>query len=63
MFKTASGEELMFATSKVIDFDGAKQNLCMNYEEQEDKKFPPGTYLFELYIDGILSGAGSYVLR
>lgn len=62
-FKTAGGEEQMYATSMNIDFTGAKQSLCMNYEEQEDKKFPAGTYMFEIYIDGNLSGAGSYVLR
>ena len=62
-FKTASGEEAMFASSTVIDFAGEKQNLCMNYEEQEEKMFPPGTYMIEIYIDGNLSGATSYVLR
>jgi hypothetical protein len=62
-FKTSNGDEVMYATSKVIDFTGAKQNVCMNYEEQEDKKFPPGTYMVEVYIDGNLSGAGSYLLR
>jgi hypothetical protein len=35
----------------------------MNYEEQEDKMFPPGTYMIEVYIDGVLSGAGSATLR
>lgn len=62
-FKVASGEEVLYASSTVIDFDGAKQSLCMNYEEQEDKMFPPGTYLIEIYVGGNLSGAGSYVLR
>ena len=62
-FTTATGEEIMYAASVNITFDGAKQNLCMNYEEQEDKKFAPGTYMIEVYIDGNLSGAGSYVLR
>jgi hypothetical protein len=62
-FKTSSGEEVMYASTKTIDFTGTKQNVCMSYEEQEDKQFPPGTYLIEVYIDGNLSGAGSYVLR
>jgi len=62
-FNTSSGEEVMYATSATINYTGAKQNLCMNYEEQEDKKFAPGTYMIEVYIDGNLSGAGSYVLR
>lgn len=62
-FKTSSGEEVMYASTKNVNFTGAKQNVCMNYEEQEDKKFPPGTYLIEVYVEGNLSGAGSYVLR
>ncbi len=62
-FNTASGEEVMYASSATIDYQGAKVSQCLNYEEQEDKKFAPGTYLIEIYIDGNLSGAGSYVLR
>lgn len=62
-FRTSSGEETMYASSKVIDFDGAKQNMCLNFEEQEEKMFPAGTYLIEIYVDGDLSGAASYVLR
>jgi hypothetical protein len=62
-FKTSAGEETMYATSTVIDFDGSKQSLCMNYEEQADKMFPAGKYLIELYIDGNLSGASTYELK
>ena len=62
-FRTSSGEEVMYASSTTINFTGAKQNVCMNYEEQDDKQFPPGTYLIEVYVDGSLSGAGSCVLR
>lgn len=63
VFKTSSGEEVMYASMMTVDFTGEKKNVCLNYEEQEDKKFPPGTYLIEVYIEGNLSGAGSYVLR
>lgn len=62
-FKTSAGEEIMYAATTTINYTGAKQNVCMNYEEQQDKMFPPGTYLIEVYIDGNLSGAGSYTLR
>jgi hypothetical protein len=62
-FKTASGEEVMYASMATINYTGAKQNVCMDYEEQQDKMFPPGTYMLEVYIDGNLSGAGSAVLR
>lgn len=62
-FKTASGEEVMYAASTTINYTGAKQNVCLNYEEKEDKMFQPGTYLIEVYVDGILSGASSYALK
>ena len=62
-FKTASGEEVMYAATSTLTYTGVKQNVCMNYEEQEDKMFPPGTYMLEVYIDGNLSGAGTCVLR
>lgn len=62
-FKTSTGEEVMYAATTTINFTGAKQNVCLSYEEQKDKMFPAGTYLIEVYVDGVLSGAGSYTLR
>ena len=62
-FKTASGEEMMFAASSTVNYTGARQNVCLNYEEQADKLFPVGTYLIEIYIDGNLSGSASYALK
>jgi hypothetical protein len=62
-FRTSSGEEVLYAASTTINFTGAKQNTCLSYEEQEDKKFPAGTYLIEVYVDGEVAGAGSYVMR
>ena len=62
-FKTAAGEEMMYASSATINYTGAKQNVCLSYEEKEDKMFPPGTYLIEIYIEGNLAGATSYILK
>ena len=62
-FKTASGEEVMYAATTTINYTGAKQNVCLSFEEKEDKLFPPGTYLIEVYVDGTLSGANSYALK
>ena len=61
--KLASGEEVLYTTSTTITYTGAKQNVCVSYEEQKDKMFPSGTYLIEAYIDGNLAGASSYVLK
>jgi len=62
-FKTAGGEEVMYAATTTINYTGDKQNVCLSYEEKEDKMFPAGTYLIEIYIDGNLSGASSYVMK
>lgn len=62
-FNTSSGEEVLYTATTTIDYTGAKANVCLSHEEKEDKKFSPGTYLIEVYIDGVLSGAGSAVLK
>ena len=62
-FKNANGEEVLYTASQSLSYTGAKQNICIPYEEQKDKMFPAGTYLIEAYIDGNLAGASSYVLK
>ena len=46
-----------------ITYTGTKQNVCLNYEEQQDKMFPVGNYLVEIYIDGNLCGSTTYSLK
>jgi hypothetical protein len=62
-FKTSSGEEMMFASNSTVSYAGARQNVCLNYEEQQDKMFPAGNYLIEVYIDGNLSGSTTFALK
>ncbi len=62
-FKMAnSGEEVQFTSSIKMTYDASKQDLCLHWEEA-DRVFSPGTYVIEIYIDGNLSGATSYVLK
>jgi len=62
-FKMAnSGEEVQFTSSAKLNYNNVKEDLCINWEEQE-RIFSPGTYVIELYLDGNLSGATSYVLK
>ncbi len=62
-FKMAnSGEEVDFTSNVKMNYDNGKQDICLNWEEQE-RIFAPGTYVIELYMDGNLSGATSYVLK
>ena len=61
-FKMASGEEVMCTVVSSLRYENATVDNCLSYEEN-DRIFTPGTYLIEVYIDGNLSGATSYVLR
>jgi DNA repair ATPase RecN len=62
-FKMAnSGEEVQYTATNKMTYDNNKQDQCLKWEEQE-RVFAPGTYVIELYIDGNLSGASSYVLK
>ena len=62
-FKTSTGEEIMYTATSNISYTGVKQNICLNYEEQEDKKFPVGQYLIEAYVDGLKVGSTNFTLR
>lgn len=61
-FKNSSGEEVMYSSSKVIDYEKERIDLCITYEEDE-RVLTPGTYLFEIYVDKQLSSVSSYLLR
>ncbi len=61
-FKGPSGEQVMYSASELIDYEKKKLDLCMTYEEDE-RVLAPGTYLFEIYVDGQLSSVSSYLLR
>ncbi len=57
-----SGDEVQYTSSNKMNYDSNKQDQCLVWEEQE-RIFAPGTYVIEVYIDGNLSGATSYVLK
>jgi hypothetical protein len=57
-----SGEEMLYSASKISNYNNDRVDLCMDFE-QEERNLVPGNYIIEVYIDGTLSGAGSYVLR
>ena len=55
-------EEIMYTSNKKIDYKNEKQQLCMDYEEQ-DRIITAGTYLIEIYVDGNLSTTTNFILR
>jgi len=60
--QNGSNEELLYSLSQTIEYTNAKQDLCLNWEEQ-DRVFAAGTYMIEIYIDGNLSSVSSTTLR
>jgi predicted nuclease with TOPRIM domain len=58
-----TNEELLYTARKEIDYRYANQEVCLFYEEEEDKTFVPGQYVAEVYVDGYLSGKGVFTLR
>lgn len=60
--KAGSTEDVLITNSKTIDYNNAKTDLCLDWEEQ-DRVFTAGTYMMEVYVDGNLSGTTSVKLQ
>lgn len=57
-----TGEELVATASLKMDYNGNKQNVCLNYEN--DKRIlTSGTYTFMVYVDGLLIAETAYMLK
>ncbi len=61
-FKTAEGETIDATASQKINYNGEKQNICLNYENDE-RILESGTYTIEVYIENTLVHSSSYFLR
>jgi hypothetical protein len=57
-----SNEEVQYTSTTKMKYDNTRQDICLNWEEKE-RVFAPGTYVIEVYMDGNLSAATSYVLK
>jgi hypothetical protein len=60
--KVDTNEDLLFTTSKTIEYKNEKESICIDWTE-EDRVFTSGTYMIEIYIDGYLSAVNSMTLR
>jgi hypothetical protein len=60
--KTADGETVDATASQKISYTGEKQNICLNYENDE-RILEGGTYTIEVFIENTLVHSSSYVLR
>jgi DNA repair exonuclease SbcCD ATPase subunit len=55
-------EEVQYTSTTTMNYNNERQDLCLNWEEAE-RVYAPGTYVIEIYVDGSLSAATSYVLK
>lgn len=60
--EAGTGAEIMATASQKVDYTGAKQNLCIGYENDQ-RILTSGTYSCLVYIDGILVGETAYILK
>jgi DNA repair exonuclease SbcCD ATPase subunit len=60
--KTVEGEAVDATASQKINYNGEKQNICLNYENDE-RILESGTYTIEVFIENTLVHSSSYVLR
>lgn len=61
-FKNKKGKEIAFTSSDIIDYKGEDTEMCLSFEDDK-ANLSPGTYLFEVYVEGELSSVSSYLLR
>lgn len=59
---TDSKEEIAATASYKINYSGQKQDVKVNYENEE-RILEPGNYNIDVYIDGTLVNTSTYILR
>jgi hypothetical protein len=60
--KPGTEEELLYTSSRLIEYKNEKLTVCLAWEDL-NAKLPSGTYLMEIYVDGMFSGASSVNLQ
>lgn len=56
--------ELQYTVKKDFSYQGKDVSLCVQWEKPEDlRKFLPGTYQVEIYVNGHFAGKGDFTLR
>ena len=59
---SGTGEDMMYSNTKLLSYNNEKTDMCMSFE-QTDRNLTAGNYNAEVYIDGVLSGITSFILR
>jgi hypothetical protein len=57
-----TGLESPFTAEKTINFANEKQDICMEHV-QDDRNMESGTYIIQVYLDGVLTSNTFYNLR
>lgn len=58
----AGGQEVETSVSRTVDYQGENVDLCIFYEKQVDR-LSSGTYIVEIYTEGVLIGKSSFALK
>jgi vacuolar-type H+-ATPase subunit I/STV1 len=61
-FTNAAGEEVNATASYKINFTGEKQDVCLNYDNDE-RLLVSGNYVIEIYMENTLVSSSNYSLR
>lgn len=59
---SVSGQDIETSVSRSVDYQGNNVDLCIFYEKQVDQ-LADGTYIVEIYSEGILVGKSSFALK
>lgn len=58
----ASGEVVQYTSMETITYTNSRQDLCLNWADNE-RNYPAGTYVIEIYVDGTLSASSTHTLK
>lgn len=61
-FQTAAGQKTYSAKTSV-QYDNARKRSCINFGIPEKARFEPGTHRVYAYVDGLVSGEGSFEVK
>ncbi|MEX1187910.1 MAG: hypothetical protein WED33_01545 [Bacteroidia bacterium] len=63
MLTLLNGMEIQYSVKKEIFYDNKVMQLCLNWEVNQSEPLKEGTYMVELYADGVQIGATDFTLK
>ncbi len=63
MLTLLNGSEIQFSVKKEIFYDNKVMQLCLNWDVNQTEALKEGTYMVELYADGVQIGTTDFTLK